>query len=253
MRIVVKVGSSILIENGKVSKERVSKLVDFLKEIHQDHEVILVSSGAVAAGHTVIPTLKNETTADKQALAAIGQTVLIRKYRKKFEDYGIHVAQLLLTKDDFESFAHSKNAKQAINTLLENNIIPIVNENDSVVIDELLRGDNDFLSAQVAHYFSAELLIILSDIDGYYDKDPRKYSDAEIIKHVEAIDPQELEQKNSPNFVFATGGIVTKLKAANFLLENGKKMLLTTGFNLSYAKEYITTGQITKGTLFWKK
>ncbi|MCV6608088.1 MAG: glutamate 5-kinase [Campylobacterales bacterium] len=250
MRVVVKVGSSVLIDNDKLSVERIGKLVDFLQDLHQNHEVILVSSGAVAAGHTVVPTLSNKTTADKQALAAVGQTVLIRKYRKKFEEHNIHVAQLLLTKDDFQSFAHSENAKTAINTLLENKIVPIINENDCVVVDELLRGDNDFLSAQVTEYFGGDLLIILSDIDGYYDKNPREFSDAKILKVVSEIPKEELEQENTPNFEFATGGIVTKLKAADFLMKNGKKMFLTTGFELSHAKDFIDGQENYKGTLF---
>lgn len=253
MRIVVKVGSSVLTEDAKISKGRIHKLVDFLQEIHKVHEVILVSSGAVAAGHTAIPTLSNKTTSDKQALAAVGQTILIRRYRRKFEEYNIHVAQLLLTKDDFSSFAHSENAKMAINTLLSNKIIPIINENDSVVVDELLRGDNDFLSAQVAHYFNAELLVILSDIDGYYDKNPREFKDAKILKEVNFISDEELNQKADPNYSFATGGIVTKLKAAEFLMNNGKKMFLTTGFDLSHGKKFILENIIDKGTLFWKK
>ncbi len=253
MRVVVKVGSSVLIDNDKLSSKRITDLVNFLSDIHKDHEVILVTSGAVAAGHTAVPTLKRETTAEKQALAAVGQTILIRKYRKKFEDHGIHVGQILLTKDDFNSFAHSENAKTAINTLLKHKIIPIINENDSVVTDELLRGDNDFLSAQVAHYFDSDLLIILSDIDGYYDSDPRKNDNAKIIKVVEEIPEAELTKENNPNYAFATGGIVTKLKAADFLLKNGRKMFMSTGFDLQYAKEFVTTGNITKGTLFWKK
>jgi glutamate 5-kinase len=253
MRIVVKVGSSVLIDDDKLSLKRITELVDFLKELHTDNEVLLVTSGAVAAGHTAVPTLKNETTADKQALAAIGQTILIRKYRKKFEEHNIDVAQLLLTKDDFDSFGHSKNAKKAINILLQNKIIPIINENDCIVTDELLRGDNDFLSAQVTHYFNCDLLILLSDIDGYYNKDPRTDKSAKIIKFIEKIDSKELEQDKNPNHSFATGGIVTKLKAGDFLIKNGRKMFLTTGFDLQYVREFVKNGHSSKGTLFYKE
>jgi len=249
-RIVVKVGSSTLTELGELSLERMRNLVAFLAEAHQKHEVILVTSGAVAAGHTVMPSLSNKDTAHKQALAAVGQAVLINRYQKKFADYGITVAQILLTKDDFDSFRHSNNAKNAINTLLDNKILPIINENDSVVIDELLRGDNDQLSAQVAYYFDADLLIILSDIDGYYDKNPKEYPDAVLLKKVHTIDPGELSKAASPNFAFATGGIVTKLKAADFLLQRGKGMLLASGFDLGDARQFLKDGTHQKGTYF---
>ena len=250
MRLVIKVGSSTLSDRGVLSDERMARLVDFLAEAHKSHEVLLVTSGAVAAGHSVVPALSNKTTPERQALAAVGQALLMKRYAKLFEPYGIHVAQILLTKDDFNSFSHSENAKIAVNTLLEHKILPIINENDTIVIDELLRGDNDQLSAKVAFHFDADLLVILSDIDGYYDKNPRDHADAKLLKKVTVLSGDTLSEAASPGDLFATGGIVTKLKAADFLMQRGKKMLLASGFDLSHAREFLHRGECEKGTLF---
>lgn len=253
MRIVFKLGTGVLTQGNELSKKRMKNIVKFLSKLHKEHEIIIVSSAAVASGAMLLKDLDRTQTANKQALAAVGQTLLIRKYRKNFEKYNIVVAQILLTKDDFVSFARSNNAKNAINTLLKNKIIPIINENDSVVVDELLRGDNDFLSAQVTHYFDASLLVILSDIDGYYDDDPHKNPQAKNIKHISKIDKKMLEKAPDPHHNFATGGIVTKLKAADFLLKNNGKMFLTSGFDLSFVKSFLKDGSFVKGTFFCKK
>ncbi|GHS85812.1 glutamate 5-kinase [Campylobacterota bacterium] len=250
MRIVVKVGSSTLCENGVVSVERMGELCDFLQEIHAKDEVILVTSGAVAAGHSVVPSLSSKSTPERQALAAVGQAVLMNRYAELFKPFGISVAQILITKDDLSNFSRSENAKIAVHTLLTHKILPIINENDTVVIDELLRGDNDQLSAKVAYYFDADLLIILTDIDGYYDKNPKTHSDAKLLNIVHEISADQLEQGATPNDQFATGGIVTKLKAADFLLKNGKKMFLASGFDLSCARDFWRNGSSTHGTLF---
>lgn len=249
-KIVVKVGSAVLTKNGKISVDRIQNLVEFLASLSQKYRVILVTSGAVATGHSILPSITNKTTAGKQALAAVGQAALINKYQKEFKKFDITVAQILLTADDFDSIKRSENAKAAVNTLLDNSIIPIINENDSVIVDEILRGDNDQLSAQVAHYFDAKTLVILSDIRGYYDKDPNKYEDAKLRKVVSHISEEELDMELNPNDSFATGGIVTKLKAANFLLEHDKRMFLASGFDLKAAKEFLVDGVQSEGTLF---
>lgn len=252
-RIVIKVGSAVLTKDGAISTERMGNLVELVARLRAFYDVIIVSSGAVATGHTVVATISNKTTAGKQALASIGQAILINKYQHKFEKYGLHVAQILLTADDFDSFKRSENAKNALGTLLDNGIVPIINENDSVVVDELLRGDNDQLSAQVAHYFDAGLLIILSDIRGFYDKDPNKHPDAVLRKVVDTIDPAQLDQENNPNNAFATGGIVTKLKAADFLMRHGKKMFLASGFDLADVRSFLLDDDHRGGTLFVPK
>lgn len=250
MRIVIKVGSSTLTDGGILSQTRMKNLVDFLTSIHRENEVLLVTSGAVAAGFGVVPTLSNQNTPQRQALAAIGQAKLMNEYSKLFEPHGIHVAQILITKDDFENLSRSENAKIAVNTLLKHKILPIINENDTVVIDELLRGDNDQLSAKVAHYFDADILVILSDIDGYYDDNPTTNKNAKIQKIVQNIPENLLNDTANPTDQFATGGIVTKLKAAHFLMQNNKKMFLASGFDLTDARDFLTNGTSDKGTLF---
>ncbi|MDD3466433.1 MAG: glutamate 5-kinase [Campylobacterales bacterium] len=251
-KIVIKVGSAVLTKGGKISIERIQNLVEFIAELTKKYQVILVTSGAIATGHTILPSISNKTTAGKQALAALGQAALINKYQKEFKQFDITVAQILLTAEDFDSIKRSENAKAAVNTLLDNNIVPIINENDSVIVDEILRGDNDQLSAQVAHYFDAKMLVILSDIKGYFDKDPNKHENAKLRKVVSHIDESELEADYNPNDAFATGGIVTKLKAANFLLQNNRAMFLSSGFDLKSAKEFLMNGVQNEGTLFRK-
>ena len=251
MRIVIKVGSSTLTDSGILSIDRMKKLADLIASIHRENEVMLVTSGAVAAGSSIVPALRSSSTPQRQALAAVGQALLMSQYAKLFEPFGIFVAQILISKDDFENFSRSENAKTAVNTLLSHKILPIINENDTVVIDELLRGDNDQLSAKVTHYFDADLLVILSDIDGYYDKNPKVHSDAKLLKLIDKkLTDEQLNEEATPNGEFATGGIVTKLKAADFLMQNGKKMFLSSGFDLSYAKDFLLGKEYKKGSLF---
>ncbi|SMC09949.1 glutamate 5-kinase [Nitratiruptor tergarcus DSM 16512] len=248
-RIVIKVGSAVLTENNRLAKERMANLVEFLSMLHERYEIILVSSGAVAAGYTKIRLDKSDI-ANKQALAAIGQPLLMRSYQKKFEKHGINVAQVLLSADDFDSRRRTAHAKNAIEVLLQKKVIPIINENDVTATEELVFGDNDQLSAHVAYYFDADMLVILTDIDGLYDKDPNKYEDAKLLKIVETIPQELLETECNPTYSFATGGIVTKLKAAQFLLERGKKMFLGSGFDLSDAKSFLLENVHRGGTLF---
>ena len=184
-RIVIKVGSAVLTKNGKLNAERLSNLVEFLSLVTKKYETILVTSGAIATGATILPHISNKTTAGKQALAAVGQAKLINNYQEEFGKFGVTVAQILLTADDFDSIKRSENALNAINFLLENRVLPIVNENDSVIVEEILRGDNDSLSAQVALYFKADMLVILSDIKGFFTADPNKYPDAKLRKIVD--------------------------------------------------------------------
>ncbi|MCF6172881.1 MAG: glutamate 5-kinase, partial [Campylobacteraceae bacterium] len=178
-RVVVKVGTHVLSEQNRLCKERMINLVEFLSKLMDRYEVILVSSAAVVAGYSKLKLDKNKLH-NRQAIAAIGQPHLITTYSKKLEKFGKVAAQLLLTADDFDSRKRTNHAKCTINTLLENNILPIINENDATATEELVFGDNDQLSARVAHHFGASMLILLSDIDGYYDKDPKKHPDAII-------------------------------------------------------------------------
>jgi glutamate 5-kinase len=251
-RVVVKVGSAVLTQDGEIALERMQALVDFLVELRQKYEVILVSSGAVAGGYTKLK-LDRTVLANKQALAAIGQPVLMHKYTKKFAKYDQLVAQVLVTAANLHSNTDIKRVKATVDTLIRNSVIPIVNENDATATDELEVGDNDQLSAYITKNSDADMLIILSDIDAYYESDPRKNSDAKVLKVVDSISAQELEKTATPNNVFATGGIVTKLKAANYLLNAGKEMFLASGFDLRDVRSFMLEGKHRGGTIFTKK
>ena len=249
-RIVIKVGSHVLSENGSIAKIRMLALVELIVQLKEaSYEVILVSSGAVSAGYTKL-SLDRSIVKNKQALASIGQAYLMKMYQEKFDTFDILCSQVLLFADVFESKSHCKHAKNAIDTLLAHGVVPIINENDTVSVDELLFGDNDRLSAHVAHYFDASLLVILSDIDALYDKDPNQYSDAKRRAIVNHISTEELESTHTPNNEFATGGIVTKLQSAHFLMEHKKEMFLASGFDLCDVKSFLLKKEHQGGTLF---
>ena len=248
-RLVLKVGSAVLTENSKIAHRRLDNLVEFISQLKNKYEVILISSGAVAAGYTLLQ-LDKKNIANKQALASIGQPLLMGTYKTEFEKYEIICSQVLLEATIFKDETRLNHARDAIDTLLSNGVVPIINENDVTAVEELVFGDNDQLAAYVTHYFDGELLTILTDIDGYYDENPHEVKDAKLQKYVTAIDPNDLEAHHSANSEFATGGIVTKLKAADFLIKNGKQMFLTSGFNLRYAKDYLLEDNHTKGTIF---
>jgi len=249
-RFVLKVGSHVVTENGNMADERMMALVAMIAKLKAlGHEVILVSSGAVAAGYTKLP-LDRSVVANKQALAAIGQPFLMQMYQEKFDTFGIICSQVLLIADDFDSRSRTAHAKAAIDKLLQYGVVPIVNENDVTATEELVFGDNDRLSAHVAYYFDAHLLAILSDIDAYYDKDPNSHSDAKPLAVVTHIKDEELRAGSTAHNMFATGGIVTKLQSADFMMRYGKEMLLASGFDLSDAESFLVEGVQTGGTLF---
>ena len=251
-RVVVKVGSAVLTQDGTIALERMQALVDFLAELRKTKDVILVSSGAVAGGYTKLK-LDRSILQNKQALAAIGQPVLMQEYTKKFESHGIIPAQVLVTAANLREEDEITRVKNTIDTLISNGVIPIVNENDATATEELELGDNDQLSAYIAKSTDADMLIILSDIDAYYDSDPRANKDAKVLKIVHSISAEELAKDVSPNNLFATGGIVTKLKAASFLLNNKISMYLASGFNLNDVKSFMLEQKHLGGTLFTNK
>ncbi|MFW3341547.1 glutamate 5-kinase [Aliarcobacter butzleri] len=252
-RLVIKVGTAVLTEdNKKLALDRIQNLVKLIAKLKNEKnlEVILVSSGAVGAGYTVLQ-LDKKILANKQALAAIGQPKLMKTYQEMFEEYGITAAQMLFIADDFDSRKRSKNAKNVMENLLKNKILPIINENDVIATEELI-GDNDQLAAYITHYFKADMLAILTDIDGYYDKNPREFSDAKLQKIVNEISQEELEKVPSANSKFATGGIVTKLKAADFLMQKNIPMYLSSGFDLTNAYDFLLENNHNSGTIFKK-
>lgn len=251
-RLVIKVGSAVLTEKNQIAKKRMLNLVKMIAELRHKYHVILVTSGAVAAGYSALKLDKSKQIG-KKAIAAAGQPILMSSYKRKFDIFEIDTAQILLTEDDFDSRKRTTMFQEIINAHLENDILPIINENDITSTPEQLFGDNDQLSAHVAHATNAELLIIFSDIDGYYDKNPSEYKDAKIIKVITEIPKEALIDSASPNNQFATGGIVTKLKAADFLMKRGRKMFLCNGFDLRAAESFLFKGEHTLGTLFKPK
>jgi glutamate 5-kinase len=248
-RVVVKVGSSILVENQKIASSRIAELCRFVADLQKKYQVIIVTSGAVAAGYTERP-LDKSFVPNKQALASLGQPLLMHMYYVELQKYGILCSQLLLGAYDFDSRKRTINARNAIEVLLANHVVPIINENDATALRELVFGDNDRMSAHVAYHFDADLLVILSDIDGYYTANPRTCQDAKMRLVVNQLTPAELQEEATPNNQFATGGIVTKLQAAQFLLEHGKRMFLSSGLQLEKPREFLLDGTHTSGTLF---
>jgi len=252
-RIVIKVGSAVLTQDDNdIAKERMLNLVSMIANLQKIYDVILVTSGAVAAGYSALKLDKSKQIG-KKALAAAGQPILMTAYKKKFDIYDIDTAQILLTEDDFDSRKRTKMFQEIINAHLSHDILPIINENDITSTPEQLFGDNDQLSANVAHATDAEMLVILSDIDGYYDKNPSEFPDAKIIKFMTEIPDEALVDSSTANNSFATGGIVTKLKAANFLIHHKKKMFLCNGFDLSAAESFLIENDHRLGTLFQAK
>lgn len=248
-RIVLKIGTATLYQNGKLTN-RIDKIVELVAELHnRGYQVLIVSSGAVGAGYGKCPIDRTQL-ANRQALAAIGQPLLMKEYQDRFEKFGIVVAQVLLTAEDFDSRKRTQNARTMVEVLLSNRCIPIINENDSVAVDEMVIGDNDQLSGYVTYYFGGDLLIILSDIDAFYSANPKEDSTAHPIQVVTGIKPEWLKLEANPTDQFATGGIVTKLKAAKFLMEKGIPMFLTSGLNLEHLHSLLLERVQKGGTLF---
>ncbi len=233
-RIVVKVGSSTLCyANGHLNLERIEKLVRQLSDLANQggKEVILVSSGATGAGG-LAPLGFKEKPRDlvlKQAAAAVGQGVLIHMYERMFREYGRTVAQILLTKEDSTGRHSYLNLRNTLHTLLQLNVIPIINENDVVAIEEYKIGDNDTLSATVAGIVDADLLIILSDIEGLYTENPTIHPDATLIETVSEITYDTFAIAGGAGSDMGTGGMYTKIKAAHMATNSGVPMVITSG------------------------
>lgn len=233
-RIVVKVGSSTLTHTqGGLNLRRIDRLAMVLSDIkNSNHEVILVSSGAVAAGAAKLSLKKRpQLMKEKQAAASIGQCELMFLYDKMFSQYGQIVSQLLLTKTVLTNEILRENATNTLSTLLSYGVIPIVNENDSVAVDEIAYGDNDTLSAVTASIIQADLLILLSDIDGLFDDDPTMNPQAELISEVRNIDASVTRLAKDSSKEVGTGGMITKLQAAQIAMDNHMDMVIANGNN----------------------
>lgn len=248
-RIVIKVGSHVLSEHGALCDERMDALCGLIAELMAVYDVILVSSAAISAGQSKID-LKRDSVVHKQILAAVGQPHLMATYEKKMSVYGKKTAQLLLNAADFDSKHRSTHAKNLVFGLLELGILPIINENDATATAEIVYGDNDRLSAGAALCFDAYMLVMLSDIDGYYDSNPNENKNAKIRPVVNTINKAEIASAGGAGSEHGTGGIATKLMAACMLLAQGKKMFLASGFDLSAVRSFLLDGKQNGGTIF---
>ena len=232
MRIVIKIGTSTLTHGtGHLNIRRVEGLCKVISDIkNSGHEVILVSSGAIGMGVGKLGLRSRPTDIPtKQAAAAVGQCELMYTYDKLFGEYHHAVAQLLITGDDVENEKRHNNFSNTLNRLLELGALPIINENDTVSTDEIVIGDNDTLAAIVAQSVKADLLVLLSDIDGLYTADPHTDPNAQLIPQINAISEDILALAGGSGTSLGTGGMVTKLQAAKICLQSGCSMVITNG------------------------
>lgn len=231
-KIVIKIGSNTLSnKDGLINEEFIDSLAVQVASLRQmGKDVVIVSSGAKIAGLSAINKWsRKEDINYKQALCAIGQVHLLDKYRRCFNEHDIHIAQMLLTIDDFTNDTRILNIRNTLFTLLDEGVIPIVNENDTVCTTQLKIGDNDTLSAYTAQIWNADLLIILSDISGLYNKNPKEHNDAVLLKEVSDIDKIITEIEIGSTNDFGTGGVKTKLEAGKICKQYEIPMILANG------------------------
>ncbi len=251
-KIVIKIGSNVLsTEEGIPNREIIENIVTQLATlISHGKQIILVSSGAGICGVGAINSWSRQKDISyKQALCAIGQVELMLEYKECFKKYGIHVGQILLTRDDFSNDERKLNIRNTLHTLIEEKAIPIINENDSVSVEEIKIGDNDTLSALTSNLWEADALIILSDIDGVFDKDPKRFKDAKLIEEVydikKLLDDIDIEGLSS----FGTGGISTKIEAAGRAGSHGVDTILLNGKKKNIIIKAIE--EESEGTIFY--
>lgn len=250
-KIVIKIGSStITSEDGSIDKDFLDNLAEQVKSLMDiGKRIVIVSSGARIAGvSTLGKWSRKEDVHYKQALCAIGQVELMDSYRRIFDNHGLHIAQLLLTREDFGDKSRTLNIRNTLFTLLDENVVPIINENDTVCVDEIKIGDNDMLAAHTTVLWGADILIILSDIEGIYNKNPMENKDAELIEVIRNIEEIEGSISIGTKSSFGTGGIATKILAAKEVTKFGASMIVAKGkkrdiiLSLSNGKE--------RGTVF---
>jgi len=226
-RIVIKIGSSSITDNDKICTEKIFKFASEMTSLKKSgYDVILVTSGAISSGAGHLNINRDKLTIpEKQALAAVGQTLLMNEYRESFAKLGFSVGQVLLTEDDMRHRRRFLNARNAINALLDMNVIPVINENDTVVVSEIKFGDNDTLSAHVLNLIEGDLLILLSDIDGFYNdlKDP------EPLYEIHKITEDIKSKSGGTGSAHGTGGMITKINAAEMIMKLGGKMIIADG------------------------
>lgn len=232
MRIVVKVGTSTLTHpSGRINIRRVSKLCRVISDMkNQGHEMILVSSGAIGMGVGKLSLKERpEDIPTKQACAAVGQCELMYVYDKEFSEYNHTIAQILITRSDIDNDTCHTNFKNTVTRLLEFGVMPVINENDTVSTEEIVIGDNDTLGAIVAVSAEADMLILLSDIEGLYTADPRKDPDARLVTNVDELTDDIMQLGEGKGTTLGTGGMKTKLHAASIAMDAGIDMIIANG------------------------
>jgi len=257
-RIVIKIGTNSIMKSiDKINYHKFDRLAYVCSTLRQQgHDVILVASGAVGAGAcTLNMDAYPDSIAEKQALASVGQGVLMNLYSRFFQHYDQHVGQILMTRDIVSYPNAYENCQTTINSLLRNKIIPIINENDAVSVDESGRrskfGENDTLAAVVTEVTEADMLIILSDIEGLYDSNPHTDSEAKLIHYVGEISDEILAMAGGAGSVFSTGGMETKLNAAKRVMDNNQAMVIASAENPNIIFDIVDGQEV--GTLFKKE
>jgi glutamate 5-kinase len=250
-RIVVKLGTSTIAHpNGELDMHRLEKLVGQMAEAARDgREVIVVTSGAIGVGMSRLGLLERpKTLPEKQAVAAVGQGLLMESYERLFREYAQVVAQVLLTREDVTERVRHLNARHTLTQLLSFGVIPIVNENDTVAVDEIKFGENDTLSSLVAALVGADLLILLSDVDGLHSADPHRVPDARRIPVIAEITPEIQELGGGPGSPLGSGGMATKIQAARIATLSGVAMVVANGAHEDVIRRILDGGDV--GTLF---
>ncbi len=250
-RVVVKIGSRVLTDDeGALDMEVIGRICGDIANLRrQGRQVVLVSSGAIAAGRSELGmTEKPRTIPHKQAAAAIGQTRMMRAYEESFAPYGLKVAQVLLTREDLASRQRFLNARATLDALLGFGVIPVINENDTVVVDEIKFGDNDNLSALVTNVAEAGLLVIMTDIEGFYSADPRSNPDAVLVPLVRGVTREIERAAGGSGSSVGTGGMATKVAAAKKAAKNGVPTIIVPGKREGVIATLMTGQEV--GTLF---
>ncbi|MDH5361495.1 MAG: glutamate 5-kinase [Gammaproteobacteria bacterium] len=249
-RWVIKIGSALLTNDGAgLATEAISAWVAQMAKLReQGIEIVLVSSGAVAEGMTRLGwTKRPKAVHELQAAAAVGQMGLVQAYESRFQTFGLHTAQILLTHDDLSNRKRYLNARSTLRTLLDVGVIPVVNENDTVVTDEIRFGDNDTLAALVANLVEADLLVLLTDQQGMFDKNPREHSDARLLDVVSA-DDATLDEMAGGGGALGQGGMRTKVRAARLAARSGAATVIAAGREAEVIQQIASGAQV--GTLF---
>ncbi len=249
-KIIIKIGSSSLFSGKEFAENRILLLAQEIKKMRDlGVEVCLITSGAIAMGMSKMGlTKKPSNISSKQALAAIGQMYLMEKYEQIFEKVGVKPAQILLSHDDFGNSSRVKNLKNTISSLFSYKVFPIINENDALATEEIKVGDNDTLAAMISTTIGADMLVIISDVDGLYDKNPVENHDAKLIKVVNKIDNSISSLAKSPTSKVGTGGMITKIKAGKICTSSNISMMIIGNEKIPYLSSVINGENL--GTLF---